>query len=289
MTSNARNFWNATIAILSMSGLIAVQQEPKPIEPAAVVIQAEPLSSGAADCDCGDNAEFGVYDQSFDVSRRPPFVATPETPLSIVPSETVPSIVPASIQWQPNIKAAVSIARKLGKIVHVHGVSKTCGPCIGLANNVFPQPPIVTRENERFVAVQVDVHTDQGRLAMSAFEVGADVPWDVFILPNGKIMRYFGAPQTVAGYLDRLTGVEFHSAKSVWPSYPNDGNGIWRLKGNRVGWQHVRDHANHRGKFPTAWLQHLGENDPDALQQLHSDDHENTVRWEFVPPVEATR
>lgn len=66
-----------------------------------------------------------------------------------------------------------------------------------------------------------------------------------------------------------------------WPHYPTTNKTIWRLNGGRgaeANWQHLTG-GPHRGKFSESWLKTLPR---DELNALHSDDHEGTVKWEFV-------
>lgn len=56
--------------------------------------------------------------------------------------------------------------------------------------------------------------------------------------------------------------------------YPTRG-ALW---GGAYDWRHLT-HGQHAGKFDHAWLQTLSNAE---LQSLHSDDHEDRVKWEYV-------
>jgi hypothetical protein len=77
-------------------------------------------------------------------------------------------------------------------------------------------------------------------------------------------------PATKAGYPVRPK-TEWWDAGSSW------------VNGQKVRtwatWQHLAG-GEHKGKFPTDWLQGLSF---DELQSLHSDDHEGRVKWDSVP------
>lgn len=194
-------------------------------------------------------------------------------------------MVYTEIDWQPFTLATVQAAKETGQTIWIHTSGDNCPPC-DKADKLLSDSVVVDAASD-LVAVKLNVSRAEGRPAKSAYGVGA-VPTDLAIFPNGKFLRYVGLPEdaTAAGYAHRLKSFEQVRDQAKWPGYPNDGNGVWKLNGERVGWQHLRDDANHRNKFNVDWLSSLK---PSDLQQLHSDDHENTVRWAFVPPVEAAR
>lgn len=186
-----------------------------------------------------------------------------------------------STHWQTDHAAAVKLARETGKILWIHIYNDDCLPCVVVAK-LFTEPPIVTRVESQFIAMQVHRHQGAGPAIVSAYKVGGNDPVDLFVYPDGTYLRYVGGHDNVADLLGRFDGPTEFAEQANWPSYPTEGNRPWTLNGRTVGVDHLLTHRNHRGKFSREWLESLSAQ---ALAELHSDDHENTVRWEFVPPV----
>lgn len=215
----------------------------------------EPANSAAADADESTDVKGGADSQDADGAAR-------------------------AIAWQTDFPAAVELSRETDKPLWIHVVHDGCGPCESL-KPFFRDPRFVERVNRQLVAVQVDRFKGAGPAVVTAFKAGGLDPVDLFVFPSGKYLRYPGAPPSVAAYLNRFESFPGYAAQAKWPGYVTASNaGKWKLSGETVDVNHLMTHANHRDKFSDQWLRSLNRR---QLLTLHDHDHDNTVRWEFVP------
>lgn len=274
MTNAARNFWNSTIVLSVISAAIAGgarEHEASPSPPAAAVVyQSAPVDSGAG-CDCEDGPLTVVEP---DISSELP-----------AQDSKVVAQAPGAIAWQPNLPDAVKLSRETGKLLWIHVVHDGCGPCEKL-KPFFRDARFVEYANGRLVAVQVDRFKGAGPAVVNVFNAGGSDPVDVFVFPDtGKSLRYPNASPTVESYLNRLASVPGFKGQAEWTGYVVSAKpGKWKLKGETIDVSHLMTHANHAGKFPEAWLRSLSRNE---LLTLHDHDHDDNVRWEFVPALEG--
>ena len=79
---------------------------------------------------------------------------------------------------------------------------------------------------------------------------------------------------------DRLPLPKWDQPALVVPvriGYPVRGN-LWKHPGEIHA--HLQT-GEHSGKFPADWVKGLTSAEAESL---HSDDHENRVKWQYVPP-----
>lgn len=79
------------------------------------------------------------------------------------------------------------MAEKEGKLIFVDFYTVWCGPCKGIARNVFPQPKVGAYFNSSFISIQLDAEKE-GRALARKYQVTA-YPTLMFLDPKGEVMN----------------------------------------------------------------------------------------------------
>lgn len=109
-----------------------------------------------------------------------------------------------SIRWLRDIEQAKDIARRENKTVLVHFWSESCGPCLALERYVFPHPDVAKTINQSFVPVKVN--TSQNPRIAATYKVSR-IPQDVFITPEGAVVRQGISPSKTNQYIEVMNQV----------------------------------------------------------------------------------
>lgn len=108
------------------------------------------------------------------------------------------------LQWAPDYEGAKAAASESGKLVLLHFSTPSCQPCQLLETRVFNQPNVAGAIQQKFVPVKINAN-ESPELAQS-FGI-TQVPTDVIVTAEGKVVERFVSPATPMAYVGRMTEV----------------------------------------------------------------------------------
>lgn len=114
-------------------------------------------------------------------SATPNATQTPQQPEAPKPA-TAPKSTATALHWEPNLDAALALARQTQKPIMIDFFATWCGPCKLLDAEIYPAAPVVA-EGQNFVSVKIDV--DKEAAIAQKYKISA-MPTIVFLSASGK-------------------------------------------------------------------------------------------------------
>jgi YHS domain-containing protein/thioredoxin-like negative regulator of GroEL len=121
------------------------------------------------------------------------------------------------IQWLTDPAQAYGIAQREQRLVLLHFYSDSCPPCRMLEQQVFPDPQVAGAVARDYVPVKIN--TTQARDLVEYYRV-RQVPTDVVLDTQGRVLVQTSSPRDAAGYVRMLT--ELAAARRM-PEHPMMG------------------------------------------------------------------
>jgi hypothetical protein len=202
-----------------------------------------------------------------------PFIGGPE--IECEEAANAPAEIPLDrVRWWGWNEKNIGLARKAGKPILLHITQDNCGPCLRLDKEVFVAEKVIRTINRDFTPFRINVSRNTS--VVKPWNIKS-APVDILVDPVTlkEIYRETGAIFPAADYLSRMSLFQKRYTERkqvVGTSYPIR-RGFWT---GCSSWRHMADASAHRGKFDRVWLKQLSWGE---LQSLHSDDHENRVKW----------
>ena len=124
--------------------------------------------------------------------------------LALTLTSNMPACAGQDIEWQPDVKSAMTKAEAENKLVLLHFTASWCRPCQALEKFVFPNLEVARSVNEHVIPVQIDV--DRQQALVTEYGVTA-VPFDVVITPGGRVIGKQKSPLDSNGFRRMMTGL----------------------------------------------------------------------------------
>ena len=196
-------------------------------------------------------------------------------------------LLPASAQesgirfFHGTWEEAVALAKKEKKKIFIDFFTEWCGPCLNMAQTVFPLPEVGEVYNKHFVCVKIDAEKGEGREFAQRYQVRS-YPTYIFVNPKTQeLIHRSGSNKPAADFIA--------DAESLILNRRDDGfRAAFRILLDAGGTRYWRPELLYRGPLLPARLLEdpdsrglclgAGMTDPDKLEQLIRDVR-SAVAW----------
>jgi protein disulfide-isomerase len=125
--------------------------------------------------------------------------------------------VEQGVNWRTNLEQAKLEAAQSKRLVLVHFMTRTCGPCKYLDQNVFSLPQVGAAIEQDFVPVRIDADASPALQAM--FRVDK-VPNEFIMTPEGNVLYNPPIPDKADAYVAQLQGIARHLKQQAAAASP---------------------------------------------------------------------
>ncbi len=125
--------------------------------------------------------------------------------------------VEQGVNWRSNLEQAKLEAAQSKRLLLVHFMTRTCGPCKYLDQNVFSLPQVGTAIEQDFVPVRIDADASPAMAAM--FRVDK-VPNEFIMTPEGNVLANPPIPDKADAYVAQLQGIARHLKQQAAAASP---------------------------------------------------------------------
>ncbi|OGX84664.1 hypothetical protein BEN48_02690 [Hymenobacter glacialis] len=102
-----------------------------------------------------------------------------------------------AIKWAE----VLATAKKTHKPIFFYAWSPSCGPCVGMARDVFPDSAVARYYNANFVSYKANIDEGEGKVLASKYGIQS-LPAYLYFTPEGKPLHRSGSGKPAAAFIE---------------------------------------------------------------------------------------